>query len=86
VLKYGDEIDVLVDSIAFEGKSVARVDGLVVFINGGIPGDRVRARVIRSRRRFLEADVVEVFERSLLRTEPRCVHFGTCGGCRWQNV
>jgi 23S rRNA (uracil1939-C5)-methyltransferase len=86
MMKYGDDIEVGVDSIAFEGKSVARVDGLVVFINGGIPGDRVLARVVRSQKRFLEADVIEVLDRSPQRTEPRCAHFGVCGGCRWQNV
>ncbi len=75
-----------IDSAAFEGKGVARADGLVVFVPFGVPGDRIRARVIRKRRRHLEAVIEELLEASPDRIEPRCPHFGVCGGCSSQNV
>ncbi len=85
-MKYGDEIELTIESIAFEGKSVARVDGLVVFVAGGVPGDRVLARVAKSKKKFVEAEAVEILSPSPLRVTPRCTYFGTCGGCKWQHV
>lgn len=85
-MKYGDEVQLDIESIAFEGKSVARVDGLVVFVAGGVPGDRVRARVTKSKRKFVEAEVLDILSPSPLRVQPRCKHFGSCGGCKWQHV
>jgi len=82
----GTELTVTLDSFAFEGKSIARVDGLVVFVQGGVPGDDVRVRLTKIKKQFLEADVVEVLKKSPLRVEPRCKYFGTCGGCKWQYV
>jgi len=85
-VKWGDEIEITVENFASEGKSVARLDGLVVFVAGGVPGDRVRARVTKSKKKFSEADTVDVLSPSPLRVQPRCKHFGTCGGCKWQHV
>lgn len=82
----GDEITLHLESFAFEGKSVARVDGQVVFVTGGVPGDEVRVVVKKVKKQHAEAEVVEVLTKSALRTEPRCPHFGTCGGCKWQHV
>jgi len=86
MVKRGDLIEVTIESAAFEGTTVARLDGLVVFVPFGVPGDRVQARIVRKRRKYLEAVIESVLEPSPLRREPRCVHFGTCGGCRLQNV
>jgi 23S rRNA (uracil1939-C5)-methyltransferase len=85
-VKWGDEIEITVENFASEGKSVARVDGLVVFVAGGVPGDRVRARVTKSKKKFVEAEAVDILSQSPLRVQPRCKHFGTCGGCKWQHV
>lgn len=82
----GDLLELTIESAAFEGKGVARADGLVVFVPFGVPGDRIRARVIRKRRRHLEAVIEELLEPSPDRIEARCPHFGVCGGCSWQNV
>jgi 23S rRNA (uracil1939-C5)-methyltransferase len=82
----GDILELTIDSVAFEGKGVARTEGLVVFVPFGVPGDRIRARVIRKRRRHLEAVIEELLEASPDRIEPRCPHFGVCGGCSSQNV
>lgn len=85
-MRHGEEIEVTIDSIAFEGKSVARIDGFVIFVAGGVPGDRVTARIVKTKKHFAEAVVSKVMEPSALRVEPRCRHFGVCGGCKWQHV
>jgi 23S rRNA (uracil1939-C5)-methyltransferase len=85
-LQRNTELTLHLDSFAFEGKSIARHEGLVVFVYGGVPGDEVRVRLTKIKKQFLEADVVEVLKQSPLRTEPRCKYFGTCGGCKWQHV
>ena len=82
-----DEIvELKIESIAFEGKSIARVDGLVIFVDGGVPGDVVRARVFKKKKDYAEAALVEVVSPSPHRIEARCSYFGVCGGCRWQHL
>jgi 23S rRNA (uracil1939-C5)-methyltransferase len=85
-LKRGDELKLHLESAAFEGKNIARLDGLVAFVKGGVPGDDVRARITRTKKSFIEADVVEVLNPSPIRVSPRCRYVGTCGGCKWQEV
>ena len=85
-MRYGDEIELSVERIASEGRSVAHVDGLVVFVAGGVPGDVVKARVIRKKKQYAEAETLSILSSSMLRTEPRCKYFGTCGGCTWQHI
>lgn len=85
-MKRGDILTLELERFALEGKSIARVDGLVVFVTGAVPGDEVRAELTRVKKSFCEARMVEVLSPSPLRAEPRCRYFGTCGGCRWQNV
>jgi len=85
-MKRGDEIVLEVQDFGSGGKSIARVDGLVVFIPQVIPGDTIRARIRKVKRQFAEAEVLEILHRSSNRTDPRCSHFGTCGGCKWQNA
>lgn len=82
----GDTLRLEIASVAFEGKAVARVDGLVVFVDGGVPGDVVQARITRAKRSHLEAVVLNIERASPLRVQSRCVHFGVCGGCRWQHL
>lgn len=72
------------DSLASGGRAVARHEGRVVFVEGAAPGDKVRVEIVLDKGRFLEARLVEVLEPSPDRIEPRCGHFGVCGGCSWQ--
>ncbi len=72
--------------MAAEGKCVARVDGLVVFLQGGAPGDLVNARLTKIKSNFLEATVTEIVEYAPDRDKPFCIHFGLCGGCSWQHI
>lgn len=85
-IQRGDIITLQISNSAFEGKSVARLDNLVVFVEGGVPGDTVRARVQKVKKSHLEAKTLELVHPSEVRTEPRCIHFGVCGGCKWQHV
>jgi 23S rRNA (uracil1939-C5)-methyltransferase len=85
-LKKGAELELVVEKLSFGGKGLARVDGFVVFIERTIPGQRVLARIIRKKSSHAEARVVAVLEDSPQAIGPRCTHFGTCGGCLWQNL
>ena len=72
--------------LAHDGRGVARVDGKTVFIDGALPGERVRFRVFKRRRQLDEAGLVEVLAASPERVVPACEHFGLCGGCSLQHL
>lgn len=75
-----------IESIGFEGRSIARSNGLVYFVKNAIPGDLINARLKRKRKSYTEAIIENVIEPSEDRTEPVCVHFNQCGGCKWQHL
>jgi 23S rRNA (uracil1939-C5)-methyltransferase len=85
-LRRGDEIELTLTDFADRGKSLARVEGQVVFVAGAVPGDRVRARVFQTKKRHAEARFEELLAPSPLRVEPRCPYVSDCGGCKWQHV
>ena len=85
-LKLGEVQEADVVDLAHDGRGVARVDGKAVFIEGALPGERVRFRVFKRRRQLDEAGLVEVLTPSPDRVVPRCVHFGLCGGCSLQHL
>jgi len=85
-LERDSEIELNVESIGFEGISVARHDGLVIFVEGALPGERVRARMRFKKKRFWEAETLEVLQPSEHRIQAPCEHFGICGGCKWQHL
>ena len=72
--------------ISTEGKAIAKHDGLVVFIEGAVPGDIVNVMVHRKKNNFAEAKVQKIIRLSDNRVNPICEYFGTCGGCKWQNL
>jgi 23S rRNA (uracil1939-C5)-methyltransferase len=75
-----------VESMGYDGRGVARVDGKTVFIEGALPGERVRVRYFSKRRNFDSGGMVELLETSPNRVTPPCPHFGTCGGCDLQHL
>lgn len=75
---------VFVEDYAAEGKSVSRIDGKVIFIEGAVPGDIVDVRIFKNKKDWATGKVVNVHVFSKDRVEPFCEHFGVCGGCRWQ--
>src|SRR5512145_1396705 len=82
----GQTLELEVDGLAFGGRALARVDGLVVFVENALPGDRVSARVFRRRKQYAEAHAERVLRPSPARVEPRCAHTAICGGCRYQDL
>jgi 23S rRNA (uracil1939-C5)-methyltransferase len=82
----GDELELDVDSLAYGGNGVARLNGFVVFVRRGLPGDRVRARVTKVKRSHAEALATEVLRPGPERVDAPCAHFPACGGCRFQDL
>jgi 23S rRNA (uracil1939-C5)-methyltransferase len=82
----GEELPLRVDSLAYGGNGVARLDGFVVFVRRGLPGDTVLARVTKVKGGYAEAIALEVVEPGPERVEAPCAHFGACGGCRFQDL
>ncbi len=79
-------VELEVKDLSFNGKSVALNDGKVVFLNAGLPGETVLAEITRSKPRFDNGRVVDIIKKSDQRIPARCSHFGTCGGCTWQDL
>jgi len=80
------ELELHIDSLAYGGNGVARLNGFVVFVRRGLPGDTVRARVTKVKRSHAEAIAVEVVEPSAKRVDAPCAHYPACGGCRFQDL
>ena len=80
------ELELRIESLAFGGNGVARLEGFVLFVRRGLPGDLVRARVTKVKRSHAEAETVEVLEPGPSRVEAPCPYFGACGGCRFQDL
>ena len=76
--------NVTIESVAAEGKAIARVDGMVVFVDFAVPGDVVDIQVFKKKRNYMEGFVSRMIQPSPHRQEAFCEHFGVCGGCRWQ--
>lgn len=76
--------DVEITDVAAEGKAIAKLDGLVVFVPYAVPGDIVDLRLTRKKHSFAEAEIAAIKRPSEKRITPFCMHFGVCGGCKWQ--
>jgi 23S rRNA (uracil1939-C5)-methyltransferase len=82
----GDELELKIDSLAYGGNGVGRLDGFVVFVRRALPGDVVRARVTKVRRSHAEATALSVVEAGANRVDAPCDHYPACGGCRFQDL
>jgi len=85
-IKKGQDVELTIESLAFGGKGVAHVDGLAIFVERVIPGQRVMARIFKKKKSFAEAYPLEILEKATNEIEAKCPAFGTCGGCRLQNL
>jgi 23S rRNA (uracil1939-C5)-methyltransferase len=86
-MKKGDRLDnILIETMAAEGKCVAKVNGLIIFLQGGAPGDTVEAELTKIKSNYLEGKVTSIQKVSPHRATPFCEHFGLCGGCSWQHI
>lgn len=94
-MKKGDSIEVEISKFAFEGKGIAKTKiedaedpdvNFVVFVDKTYPGDKALVQIIKKKKNFAEAKLLEIIEPSPLRTTPKCKFFGTCGGCKIQDL
>ena len=76
--------DILITDVAAEGKAIAKVDNLVIFVPYVVPGDVVDLQIKRKKHSYAEAEAIAIKKYSELRAQPFCKHFGVCGGCKWQ--
>jgi 23S rRNA (uracil1939-C5)-methyltransferase len=83
-VKKGQELELEIAQVAFGGKGIARVDGMAVFVDQAVPGDRVLARIVRKKKSYAEARVLQLIAPSTERVEAPCPYSGICGGCKWQ--
>jgi len=77
---------VRIEDIGSEGNAIARIDDMVLFVPGMIPGDVVDVRVTKKKKRYMEGVALDIVTPSPERIQPLCSHFGVCGGCRWQHL
>lgn len=78
--------NVTITDIAAEGKALAKVDNMVIFIPFGVPGDIVDIQIKKKKHNYCEAEIAAFRKYSEVRIVPKCEHFGVCGGCKWQNI
>lgn len=84
--KPGDLLeDLFLTDTSSDGRAIARLDSFVVFVEGGVPGDRADVTVYRKKKNFAEGRIERLLEPSPDRVAPACSHFGSCGGCKWQH-
>ena len=76
--------NVLIEEVAAEGNAIARVDGKVLFVPQAVPGDVVDICVTKSKKNYMEGYVADIIHPSPYRQKPFCIHYGICGGCKWQ--
>jgi tRNA/tmRNA/rRNA uracil-C5-methylase (TrmA/RlmC/RlmD family) len=79
-------VDLIIEDIAFGGKGVGREQGKTIFVPYTIEGEKVSAEIVREKKQYAEAKLIDVKESSPHRVEPRCPYFGRCGGCAYQHI
>ena len=85
-VKKGQELDLSIESLAYGGNGIAKVDNFVIFVKGAIPGQTVKARIYKKRKGYAEARTLQILSESPKAVEAPCDHFGVCGGCKIQNL
>lgn len=82
-----DELLLEIVDLGFEGKGIGKINGnLAVFVPNTVPGDRIRAKVKKTKKKLIEAELIEIVTESPDRVRPECKYFGTCNGCKMQNL
>ena len=83
-IKKGLQAEIEITDVAFGGRGLVRLDGMAVFVDQTVPGDRIILRIIRKKKNYAEARVIELIESSPFRIIAPCEYSGFCGGCKWQ--
>lgn len=85
-LKKGTEIELTITDAAYEGKGIGRIENIPIFVKNSAPGDVIRAVIIKKKKTYRVARLLEIIEPGKVRIEPACSHASYCGGCSWQHV
>ena len=85
-MQKNDDLTLKIDDLTTSGSGIGRVDGMAVFVEGALPGETVKAHVIKVKKNYAIGKLVEILEESPLRLTPRCPVFGICGGCTLQEL
>ncbi len=86
MLDVNDEIVVIIEKLLYEGKALARADGFPIFIEGGVPQDKLKIRITSAKRNFAIGEIIEIVEPSPYRIKPFCALHNACGSCMWQHI
>ena len=84
--KRGQEIELNVSDLAFGGKGISKIDKLTIFVKNGIPGQKIKAKISKSKKKFIEAYHTHTLSKSKDEVDPKCEHFPICGGCTTQQL
>lgn len=79
-------VDLTIEKLVMGGDGLARVDGKVIFVRGGLPGEKVTAKIIENKKDFARAEVIKIHTASNNRAQPVCPAYGICGGCDWMHI
>ncbi len=85
-VRKGHSIELTIEKMVYGGRGAARIENLVIFVKGGVPGDRLRILITKKKKTFAEARILEILDPSPYRVNPPCPYHGYCGGCQWQSV
>ncbi|MCX7913727.1 MAG: 23S rRNA (uracil(1939)-C(5))-methyltransferase RlmD [Thermodesulfovibrionales bacterium] len=86
MVKIGEELELRVYKFAELGKTICLYDSFIIFVEGAIPGELIKVKIWKVKKNYAEGRLISILEHSPLRIEPRCSHFGICGGCKWQHL
>jgi len=86
MLKKGSEVNLTIDSLSYGGKGISRYDGIVIFTNNVLPGQTIKAKIIKKKKTYLEAIPIEIIKESPFKQKEKCNHFYDCGGCKTQDL
>jgi len=85
-LKVGQKIEIYIEKMASEGQGIAKYDGMTVFVEKAIAGEKVQAEVSKVKKDYAVAETIHILEASLYRVEPLCPVYNLCGGCQLQHM
>lgn len=85
-MNINDELELIIDKLVYEGASLAKYNGIPVFVEGGCPGDVVKAKILKINKNYIKAKITEILTPSSHRVKPFCPIHNVCGGCGWQYI
>jgi 23S rRNA (uracil1939-C5)-methyltransferase len=85
-IKRGDTEEVEIEKIVYGGRGLTHLNGMAIFVKGGVPGDRVMVSMVKAKRNYAEARMERIIEPSAYRIIPPCIYSEYCGGCTWQHI